>query len=166
MATDTIKTQSWIKKTPNVCGGDACIRNTRITVYGLVHYQPPVFSQNKFNRATRTETGAGRTGPFSRGDQSIALISRSSTRTQRGFQSQGLCGSRGLTERLSQLSRAILQTVVRQAGRPASDWLRRRRIANPSVIRPDRCLADDSPSRRRGRQRRSQCRRRVLRLAK
>jgi uncharacterized protein (DUF433 family) len=27
---------SWISKTPGVCGGDACIRNTRITVWGLV----------------------------------------------------------------------------------------------------------------------------------
>ena len=30
--------------------------------------------------------------------------------------------ARGLTERLSKLSRAILKTVVRQAGRPDSDW--------------------------------------------
>ena len=36
MATDTIKTQSWVQKTPNVCGGNACIRKTRITVWGLV----------------------------------------------------------------------------------------------------------------------------------
>ncbi len=36
MATDTSKKQSWIKKTPDVCGGNACIRNTRITVWGLV----------------------------------------------------------------------------------------------------------------------------------
>ena len=36
MATDTTKKQSWVQKTPNVCGGDACIRNTRITVWGLV----------------------------------------------------------------------------------------------------------------------------------
>ena len=28
-----------ITKTPNVCGGDACIRKTRITVHGLVHYR-------------------------------------------------------------------------------------------------------------------------------
>jgi uncharacterized protein (DUF433 family) len=27
---------SWISKTPGVCGGDACIRATRITVWGLV----------------------------------------------------------------------------------------------------------------------------------
>jgi uncharacterized protein (DUF433 family) len=27
---------SWIQKTAGVCGGDACIRNTRITVWGLV----------------------------------------------------------------------------------------------------------------------------------
>jgi uncharacterized protein (DUF433 family) len=34
MATDTT---SWVQKTPGVCGGRACIRNTRITVWGLVN---------------------------------------------------------------------------------------------------------------------------------
>jgi uncharacterized protein (DUF433 family) len=38
MATDTTA-KSWVQKTPNVCGGDPCIRNTRITVHGLVHYR-------------------------------------------------------------------------------------------------------------------------------
>ena len=28
-----------IEKTPGVCGGDACIRSTRIPVYGLVEYR-------------------------------------------------------------------------------------------------------------------------------
>ncbi len=36
MATDTTTKQSWVQKTLDVCGGDACIRNTRITVWGLV----------------------------------------------------------------------------------------------------------------------------------
>ena len=27
---------SWISKKPNRCGGDACIRDSRITVWGLV----------------------------------------------------------------------------------------------------------------------------------
>jgi len=36
MATDATKNQSWVQKTPNVCGGEACIRNTRITVWGLI----------------------------------------------------------------------------------------------------------------------------------
>src|SRR5262249_55438436 len=35
MAADTPK-KSWIQKAPDVCGGDACVRNTRITVWGLV----------------------------------------------------------------------------------------------------------------------------------
>ena len=39
MATDTTKTKSWVQKTPNVCGGDACIRKTRITVNGLVEWR-------------------------------------------------------------------------------------------------------------------------------
>jgi uncharacterized protein (DUF433 family) len=30
---------SWIQKTPNVCGGRACIRNTRITVWGLEEWR-------------------------------------------------------------------------------------------------------------------------------
>jgi type III restriction enzyme len=30
---------SWIEKTPDVCGGDACIRATRHTVYGLVEWK-------------------------------------------------------------------------------------------------------------------------------
>ncbi|MFL5241122.1 MAG: DUF433 domain-containing protein [Gemmataceae bacterium] len=37
MATDTTKKNSWVQKTPGVCGGRACIRNTRITVWGLVN---------------------------------------------------------------------------------------------------------------------------------
>lgn len=37
MAPDTSTTKSWIQKTPGVCGGRACIRNTRITVWGLVN---------------------------------------------------------------------------------------------------------------------------------
>ena len=48
--------KSWIQKTPGVCGGDACIRTTRIPVWSLVearrlgfsdqellnHYDPPL----------------------------------------------------------------------------------------------------------------------------
>src|SRR5437867_12991843 len=30
---------SWIQKPPGVCGGDARIRNTRITVWGLVEWR-------------------------------------------------------------------------------------------------------------------------------
>ena len=30
------KELSWIQKTPDVCGGDACVRNTRIPVWSLV----------------------------------------------------------------------------------------------------------------------------------
>jgi uncharacterized protein (DUF433 family) len=34
---EVLRTQhSWIQKTPGVCGGSACIRRTRITVWGLV----------------------------------------------------------------------------------------------------------------------------------
>ena len=37
MATDTTTSLSWVQKTSGVCGGDACIRRTRITVWGLVN---------------------------------------------------------------------------------------------------------------------------------
>ena len=37
MATDTTTKKSWVQKTPGVCGGRACIRNSRITVWGLVN---------------------------------------------------------------------------------------------------------------------------------
>jgi type III restriction enzyme len=32
-------TASWISKKPDRCGGDACVRDTRITVWGLVSYR-------------------------------------------------------------------------------------------------------------------------------
>jgi uncharacterized protein (DUF433 family) len=37
MAATSKKSSSWVQKTPGVCGGRACIRNTRITVWGLVN---------------------------------------------------------------------------------------------------------------------------------
>jgi uncharacterized protein (DUF433 family) len=36
MATETTK-KTWVQKTPGLCGGRACIRSTRITVWGLVN---------------------------------------------------------------------------------------------------------------------------------
>ncbi|MGH7224309.1 MAG: DUF433 domain-containing protein, partial [Gemmataceae bacterium] len=32
-------TASWVSKKPDRCGGDACVRDTRITVWGLVNYR-------------------------------------------------------------------------------------------------------------------------------
>jgi uncharacterized protein (DUF433 family) len=37
VATETTRKKSWVQKTPGVCGGRACVRNTRITVWGLVN---------------------------------------------------------------------------------------------------------------------------------
>ncbi len=39
MVADTSAKKSWIQKTPGVCGGRACLRNTRITVWGIVNYR-------------------------------------------------------------------------------------------------------------------------------
>ena len=35
MAASTAPPESWIQSRPNVCGGAACVRDTRITVWGL-----------------------------------------------------------------------------------------------------------------------------------
>ena len=57
------ETRSWIQKTPAVCGGQACVRNTRHTVAGLVQWrrlglsddeilnQHPDLSRNDLNAA-------------------------------------------------------------------------------------------------------------------
>ena len=47
MAANTTTTHSWTQKTPGVCGGDACIRNSRITVHGLVHYRQLGFADEQ-----------------------------------------------------------------------------------------------------------------------
>jgi uncharacterized protein (DUF433 family) len=39
MSASQIAVKSWIEKTPNVCGGDARIRNTRHTVAALVEWR-------------------------------------------------------------------------------------------------------------------------------
>ena len=40
MSTEVLRTrQSWIEKTPGVCGGSACIRTTRIAVWLLVAWR-------------------------------------------------------------------------------------------------------------------------------
>jgi uncharacterized protein (DUF433 family) len=40
MSAEVLRTDhSWIQKSPEVCGGDACIRNTRHNVWGLVEWQ-------------------------------------------------------------------------------------------------------------------------------
>ena len=35
----TVGQKSWVHKTPDVCGGDPCIRDTRVTVHGLVEWR-------------------------------------------------------------------------------------------------------------------------------
>jgi uncharacterized protein (DUF433 family) len=40
MSVEVLRTaQSWIQKTPGVCGGDACVRRTRHSVWGLVEWK-------------------------------------------------------------------------------------------------------------------------------
>ena len=49
---------SWIQKTPGVCGGDACIRDTRITVWGLVEYRQLGLSDDEIKRRVQGATSA------------------------------------------------------------------------------------------------------------
>ena len=37
MSALTTANKSWVQKTPGVCGGNACVPDTRITVWGLVN---------------------------------------------------------------------------------------------------------------------------------
>ena len=50
--------KSWIQKTLDVCGGDACIRNTRITVWGLVNYRKLGLSDTRLLEVIEGLTGA------------------------------------------------------------------------------------------------------------
>jgi uncharacterized protein (DUF433 family) len=39
LSSDTTPPASWVEKSPDICGGDARIRKTRITVWGLVEWR-------------------------------------------------------------------------------------------------------------------------------
>ena len=39
MSTERAGTKSWIQKSPGICGGEPCVRNTRHTVAGLVEWK-------------------------------------------------------------------------------------------------------------------------------
>ena len=39
MSPATAPSRSWVEKTPGVSGGDACIRKTRIPVWGIVEWR-------------------------------------------------------------------------------------------------------------------------------
>ena len=51
-------TASWISKKPDRCGGDACVRDTRITVWGLVAYRRLGMSDAAIVQAVRGLTSA------------------------------------------------------------------------------------------------------------
>jgi uncharacterized protein (DUF433 family) len=50
--------QSWIEQTPGVCGGEACVRTTRITVWGLVAYRQLGLSNGEILRRIAGLTAA------------------------------------------------------------------------------------------------------------
>jgi uncharacterized protein (DUF433 family) len=52
------ETKSWITKTPGVCGGNAYVRGTRITVWGLVAYRRLGRSDTEILRAVQGLTPA------------------------------------------------------------------------------------------------------------
>ena len=50
--------ETWIRKTPGVCGGEACIRNTRITVWGLVAWRKMGLSDAEIRKRVPEATPA------------------------------------------------------------------------------------------------------------
>ena len=46
-STVSIPEKSWIQKTPTICGGDACIRDTRIPIWSIVQAQQLGASANE-----------------------------------------------------------------------------------------------------------------------
>lgn len=50
--------QSSIRKTPGVCGGDACVRDTRITIWGLVEWRKLGLSDAEILQRVRGLTAA------------------------------------------------------------------------------------------------------------
>ena len=51
-------TSSWISKKPDRCGGDACVRDSRITVWGLVAHQRLGMSDGEILHAVQGVTVA------------------------------------------------------------------------------------------------------------
>jgi uncharacterized protein (DUF433 family) len=51
-------TASWISKKPDRCGGDACIRDSRITVWGLAAYRRLGMSDDQILQAVQGLTPA------------------------------------------------------------------------------------------------------------
>jgi uncharacterized protein (DUF433 family) len=51
-------TTSWISKKPDRCGGDACVRESRITVWGLIAYRRLGMSDGEILRAVQGLTPA------------------------------------------------------------------------------------------------------------
>jgi uncharacterized protein (DUF433 family) len=49
---------SWISKKPDRCGGDACVRDTRITVWGLVEWRRRGLSDDKIREGIQGLTQA------------------------------------------------------------------------------------------------------------
>jgi uncharacterized protein (DUF433 family) len=49
---------SWVSKKPDRCGGNACIRETRITVWGLVNYRRLGLSETEMLQAIESLTPA------------------------------------------------------------------------------------------------------------
>jgi uncharacterized protein (DUF433 family) len=49
---------SWISKLPGRCGGEACVRDTRITVWGLAAYRRRGLSDEKIREAVAGLTPA------------------------------------------------------------------------------------------------------------
>ena len=81
-------TASWISKMADRCGGDACVRDTRITVWGLVAYRRLGMSDAEILHAVQGLTAADLETAWEYGTanaQEIAEAIRANEEGEEGF---------------------------------------------------------------------------------
>jgi uncharacterized protein (DUF433 family) len=75
---------SWISKRPDRCGGDACIRNSRIPVWVVVNYRRLGATDDEILRAYPSLTPADLEAAFAYAAANAAEIDRAITENEAG----------------------------------------------------------------------------------
>jgi uncharacterized protein (DUF433 family) len=77
-------TASWISKKPDRCGGEACIRDTRITVWGLVAYRRLGLTDEQLLAAVQGLTPVDLEAAWEYASENEAEIDRAIRENERG----------------------------------------------------------------------------------
>lgn len=77
-------TASWISKSPDRCGGDACIRDTRIPVWVIVNYRRLGMSDTGILNAYPSLTPSDLEAAFAYADTNAEEIDRSIRENEEG----------------------------------------------------------------------------------